>query len=145
MDPNDINNSYDDIERLFKLGAVGGTPPPVTNPAVLSAEKTTPPAKQTFEVMPDAVFDGPSVGRQPAYNILRSGPPAEKDCNRPSWRSNSVYYGSDEGPQCEYSSVYIVLIFIVLLLILLHTRMQLLQTESLIKLLLLHQRQSPQS
>ncbi|KAG2776206.1 hypothetical protein PC129_g18998 [Phytophthora cactorum] len=96
MEPNDINNYYDDIEQLFKLGAVDGTPrtpPSVTNPAVPSAVKTTPPAKQTFEVRPDAVFDGRSVGRQPAYNILRSGPPAVKYCNRPSWRSNILYYG----------------------------------------------------
>ncbi|KAG3080928.1 hypothetical protein PI124_g6929 [Phytophthora idaei] len=39
MDPTDINY-YDDIERLFKLGAGGGTPrtpPSVTNPAASSA------------------------------------------------------------------------------------------------------------
>jgi hypothetical protein len=48
----------------------------VQNPA--PAGTTDTPIKSGFEVVPNSIFiDGHSVGSQPAYNILRSGPPVK--------------------------------------------------------------------
>jgi hypothetical protein len=94
-DPYDIDHYYDDINGL--MADVRDSPSstmyqnmPVQLPSravtELKPEQPTgvivnnvPITKSAFEVAPGSTFvDGHPVGRQPEYNILRSGPPAKE-------------------------------------------------------------------
>ncbi len=103
-DPYDIDHYYNDLNALMKdVKAsptsnvyIGGAPVqrPVRAATELKPEEPTgvvanvPPTdnqqptdstvKSNFEVTPGSSLDGYSLGRQPDYNILRSGPPQQE-------------------------------------------------------------------
>ncbi len=147
-DPFDIDNYYGDMDKLFKNAVLNPLPiaassaapskanvPNTAAPAVLPSVTKT----ESFEVRPNDVVDGRSIGHQPSYNILRSGPPRREPYKE---RYSDVYY--DPG-YCrnEYDSttLFIVLGFLVLLFVLVHLRLQLQQTQMLVGMLL--NRQNP--
>lgn len=91
-DPYDIDNYYNDLNGVMR--DIQASPSgsmyqqlPTSRPSTLSSVemKPEPPTgvvinptqqKSNFEVDPGSIFmDGHPVGRQPPYNILRSGPP----------------------------------------------------------------------
>jgi hypothetical protein len=94
-DPHDIDHYYDDVNKLFsKIAAYSNVTQPPGSPIAIDAPSVSPPATPTiaappmsaesaplksgFEVAPNSIFiDGHSVGSQPEYNILRSGPPVK--------------------------------------------------------------------
>lgn len=111
-DPFDIDNYYDDVGKIFTKVSEYVDPtkqtktvvlPPVTTavdsaptkvgivelpPPIDQQSLQTPlsPTKANFEVSPNTIFlDGHPVGRQPVYNILRSGPPAKETYLEPQY------------------------------------------------------------
>lgn len=127
-DPYDIDHYYADVGKIFtKVNAYADPPtqivvptpvaaPPVAASIATSAVSqlassttptitptvtaaTTPAVKSGFEVVPNSIFlDGHSVGSQPPYNILRSGPPAKDTyINR---------YAELTGGQDNYAQMY---------------------------------------
>ncbi len=116
-DPYDIDNYYNDLSGVFKQyeslpssstynsSAYNSSQSNVIskpeNPTGIVVNNPTP-NKSGFEVKPNSIFiDDHNVGEQPAYNILRSGPPKESF-------TDSMY--------CSYDSWIYVCIFVILIM-----------------------------
>lgn len=84
-DPYDIDHYYADVGKIFNKVAAYQDPidQPVEQTQTIQPQEPTPVSntavtKSEFEVTPNSIFiDGHPVGSQPAYNILRSGPPSK--------------------------------------------------------------------
>lgn len=140
-DPYDIDHYYADVGKIFtKVSAYADpsqqvvTPAPVVavptqvNMAPVSATSTTvaapltavTPVKSEFEVEPNSIFlDGHSVGSQPPYNILRSGPPSKDTyINRYVGGQGTYMYGADQdinsNKYCSWSDPWMIFLWIII-------------------------------
>lgn len=141
-DPYDIDHYYADVGKIFtKVAAYADPSPQVVTPAPVVAVPTqvdmapvstpidTPtvaaptvitPVKSEFEVAPNSIFlDGHSVGSQPPYNILRSGPPSKDTyINRYVGGQGAYMYGADQdinsSKYCSWSDPWMILLWIII-------------------------------
>jgi hypothetical protein len=110
-DPNDIDNYFGGVNELFR--DIPSSPSsntlmmetPVGIVQNLSNKEATEKStySEKFDLEPNSIVDNHTVGKQPIYNILRSGPPKQE-----SYRNN--YNGGCKKMDVEY--IYIVLIFV---------------------------------
>lgn len=140
-DPYDIDHYYADVGKIFtKVSAYADPSPQVVTPAPVvavptqvdmtsvSAASTTvaapaavvTPVKSEFEVVPNSIFlDGHSVGSQPPYNILRSGPPSKDTyMNRYVGGQGAYMYGVDQdinsNKYCSWSDPWMIFLWIII-------------------------------
>jgi hypothetical protein len=151
-DPHDIDHYYGDIGGLMK--DIQDSPSsrmyqsmPVQMPSRAATElkpeqptgvimNTPPVIKNAFEVEPGSIFmDGHSVGKQPDYNILRSGPPTN-----PLGQLESF---SQFGSRCQIDWVHIIMfiVFVFLIGMLMQARSEVNSANMAMKMLLAMSRQ----
>jgi len=152
--PHDIDNYYDGLDGLFKKISTAPSsntyqqmpknvrfdvkPETPTGPLVKSVAGQE---KSTFEVTPDSIFaDNHPVGRQPPYNVLRSGAPKE------SYYDPGYYTQDEPSSDSSFDWIWIVLIAIIVVLIglLLQARQQAQNANTTIQMLFaLYSQQQP--
>lgn len=138
-DPYDIDHYFDDVGKIFtKVAAYADPAKPVTvvpqqptaiesapvgvgiiqNPVVAQPPVATPDTsagvvKSGFDVAPDSIFiDGHSVGRQPPYNILRSGPPKDGYMNRHGGQYDM--YHNERPYNCGRFDPWVIILWIII-------------------------------
>ena len=152
-DPHDIDNYYNDLNNLLKevqpaysssvyqqlpvRPTIEARVEPPTGVIVntLTTSLDTKPSnnKSNFEVKPDSIFlDEHPVGRQPRYNVLRSGPPPkELYCN-----GNSSEQIGQVVPYIDWTYIIIFIAFVFLVSLVLQTRAQLSNSNMTIRMLI---------
>jgi hypothetical protein len=127
----DIDYDYSEVHTVFPQPTVPAPPP---------AAPTAAP-KQTFDVRPNQVIDGRSIGSQPAYNLLYSSG-AERE-REPYVGSRNPILGQKNKWNCaqlinEMQTIHIMIFFIMLIIIVyLHTKLS--KMEYAIQILLMRQ------
>jgi hypothetical protein len=134
-DPFDIDKYYDEVGNIFTKVSAYVDPTKTVSPTVVLPQQPSiidsaptkvgvvelppPIAKSNFEVQPNTIFsDGHAVGRQPIYNILRSGPPSNVNQFKEPYLEPRHYpsYRSQEPQTLSYDMIQIlnIILFIIM-------------------------------
>lgn len=157
-DPYDIDNYYNDLNAAFKdISSSVSKPPsirpttqrPISPNVIVAPEQPTgvivnqgpvnAQTKNNFEVKPDSIFlDNHPVGRQPEYNILRSGPPSDETPRaQENYLSDKCRQTPDYYSYLSWINVLIFIVFIFLIGMLIQTRTQLMNSNLTLRMLMM--------
>lgn len=147
-DPYDIDEYYDDLYNAFKdvIPTKQYSKPAVQLPTVATTEAPEEPVKPIvngpspvkngFEVEPNSIFiDGHSVGSQPAYNILRSGPSEKKEDKEGFVVQGTPFISGEYAGGITWTHIIIFIAFVFLICLLAQMRAQLNNATMTMKML----------